>query len=289
MLSLILNLLRLLPLSVLYVIADYVVFPLLYYVSRYRRSIVEKNVAFAFPDLDDVERKKLEIGFYHFMSDFFAEVVYLQKMDEVELDRRLVFKNPDLVNDLVFEGNWVMCYMGHYANWEWLLAAAGRKLRNAAFIYSPLHNESVNTRLRSARERLGAKGIPIDEVSSYLSSKITVEDEQLKQSGVVIVIADQLPKEQYVRHFTRFMGIKSKVITGTESIVRRYGMIPIYCKVVPTARGYYECEFVPIHHAEQESCAKNEFTITDCYFAMLQQQIMEKPELWLWTHDRWRR
>jgi KDO2-lipid IV(A) lauroyltransferase len=32
-----------------------------------------------------------------------------------------------------------------------------------------------------------------------------------------------------------------------------------------------------------------DFEITDRYAQLLEEQIREEPELWLWTHNRWKR
>ena len=59
---------------------------------------------------------------------------------------------------------------------------------------------------------------------------------------VIFAASDQLPKERYVKHFHRFMGIKTKVLTGTESLINRYDMKVYYCHVKRVKRGYYVCQ-----------------------------------------------
>ena len=38
-----------------------------------------------------------------------------------------------------------------------------------------------------------------------------------------------------------------------------------------------------------DAAAAPEFALTDRYAQMLEEQIRQRPELWLWTHDRWKR
>ena len=48
-----------LPLGVHYAFADCVLYPVMYYVVRYRRAIVQKNLRLAFPDKSEAERKQI--------------------------------------------------------------------------------------------------------------------------------------------------------------------------------------------------------------------------------------
>ena len=52
-----------LPLRVQYALADGVLYPLLYYVARYRRGVVEKNLRLSFPDKTEAERRQIAKGF----------------------------------------------------------------------------------------------------------------------------------------------------------------------------------------------------------------------------------
>ena len=51
-------------------------------------------------------------------------------------------------------------------------------------------------------------------------------------------------------------------------------------------RGYYEAEFRLITHTPEQYA---DFEITDIYHRMLEETIRRQPELWLWSHNRWKR
>ena len=61
--------LALLPLSVLYVLAD-CLYVLIYHVVRYRRRLVEANLAACFPDKTEAERKAVCRQFYRNFADY---------------------------------------------------------------------------------------------------------------------------------------------------------------------------------------------------------------------------
>ena len=65
-----------LPLSVLYWFADYLIYPVMYHLMRYRRKLVAKNLRNSFPDKSEAERKAIEKAFYHQFCSTIVETIY---------------------------------------------------------------------------------------------------------------------------------------------------------------------------------------------------------------------
>ena len=75
-------------------------------------------------------------------------------------------------------------------------------------------------------------------------------------------------------------------MTGTERIAIKNHQALFYLDLRQIRRGYYEAEFkLMTRHPE----ALKEFEATDIYFRMLEEGIRQQPELWLWSHNRWKR
>ena len=69
-------LLSLLPLRVLYLFSD-AIYVLVYYVIGYRRKVVLDNLAIAFPEKSETERKRIAKRFYRNFIDTFIETIKL--------------------------------------------------------------------------------------------------------------------------------------------------------------------------------------------------------------------
>lgn len=266
-------------LGILYKFSLIILYPFVRYILRYRREVVKKNLAFAFPDKSEKEREWLEINFYKNLTDVLIEIIHLASMTVDELKKRLSWTiDPGFKEDC--KKNGTICFMGHYANWEWVIAALKLYTDSDVFIiYSPLHNSFVNSEMLRIRERFGGKLIRSDEVTNLIEKRSAKG-----KDSVFLALSDQLPKEKYVRHFHNFLGIKSKVITGTETLCQRYGFRPYFIEVMKTSKGYYHCNIKSI---PQEG--NSDWPVTDSYLDMLSSSIKCHPELWLWSHDRWRR
>jgi KDO2-lipid IV(A) lauroyltransferase len=75
-------------------------------------------------------------------------------------------------------------------------------------------------------------------------------------------------------------------MTGAERIASKNHQAIVFIEVIQRKRGYYEAEFKMItRHPEQ----LKEFEVTDIYYQMLEANIRRQPELWLWSHNRWKR
>ncbi|MNS12842.1 lipid A biosynthesis lauroyl acyltransferase [compost metagenome] len=81
------------------------------------------------------------------------------------------------------------------------------------------------------------------------------------------------------------MGIETPVHTGAEMLAKRYNMNVIFLKTKKVKRGYYESSFeILSENAEQVP----NYEITDQFLKLVEQQIYEAPEYYLWTHKRWK-
>ena len=81
------------------------------------------------------------------------------------------------------------------------------------------------------------------------------------------------------------MGIEVPVHTGAEILAKKYDMSMIFLKVKKVKRGYYEASFELL--SENTKDVPN-YEITDKFLTLVEQQIYEAPEYYLWTHKRWK-
>ena len=109
----------LLPMRVLYVLADFL-YIIIYRVLRYRLKVVRRNLAASFPEKSEQERRAIERGFYHHFADYIVETLKLAHISLEELQRRAYVQNPEVVDRLMDAGHpCCLLLMGHYGNWEW--------------------------------------------------------------------------------------------------------------------------------------------------------------------------
>jgi len=275
------KLLSLLPFGALYVISDICYYPL-YYVARYRRGVTRRNLTESFPEKSVEEIVAIEKRFYRFLADVAFESLKLLSASKEEIARRMRFTNIEEVNRLLGEGRSVSAFLGHYGNWEWLSTTALHTVKGAvvALVYHKLRNEPMDRLMRKIRESAGGLCVDMHQTVRFMAGT--------KAEGtpcMIGLIADQSPKMREVKHFMPFLNHKVPVLTGSEKTTKRYGYEAVFASVKRVRRGYYECEFSKLH---EDPASLPDFELTRLYYARLEREINETPELYLWTHNRFK-
>lgn len=277
-------LLSLLPLWLLYFVSDLLFFPT-YYLARYRRKIVRRNLTGSFPEKDLKEIVRIEKRFYHFFCDYIVETIKLFSMSEEQMKRRMVFKGVDhIVSAMEKEDkNFCFVYLGHYCNWEWIASLPYWCPDDVKCgqIYHPLYNKAFDRLFLRLRNQFGGECIAMKETLRRI-----IEMKRAKQKCIIGFISDQAPKWNSIHHWCDFLHRETPVFIGTERIGKQVDALIYYADVKRTRRGYYLCEFKPLTHRPKEV---PDYELTDRFTHLLEEMIKERPEFWLWSHKRWKR
>lgn len=276
--------LSLLPFRILYGMAD-IGYVLLYYIIRYRRGVVRKNLVTAFPEksIDDI--KTIERKFYHWFCDYFLEAIKLLSISEKELRRRFTIINSEEVEQCFQEGQDVAAILGHYCNWEWL-SCVGMNLppeRETGLIYHPLRNKTFDYLFRKLRSHeRNSHVIPKKDILRYVVTK--------KREGVSNIcgyISDQGPKWTNIHLWLPFLNHEyTPVFTGGERIMRKMNNAVFYVEMSRPKRGYYTATYKLITREPNTLPADD---ITRRFFCLLEETIRQEPAFYLWSHNRWKR
>lgn len=277
-------LLSLLPLWLLYFVSDLLFFPT-YYLARYRRKIVRRNLTGSFPEKDLKDIVRIEKRFYHFFCDYIVETIKLFSMSEEQMKRRMVFKGVDhIVSAMEKEDkNFCFVYLGHYCNWEWIASLPYWCPDDVKCgqIYHPLYNKAFDRLFLRLRNQFGGECIAMKETLRRI-----IEMKRAKQKCIIGFISDQAPKWNSIHHWCDFLHRETPVFIGTERIGKQVDALIYYADVKRTRRGYYLCEFKPLTHRPKEV---PDYELTDRFTHLLEEMIKERPDFWLWSHKRWKR
>ncbi len=267
------------PLPVLYALSG-LIYPIVYYIIRYRRKVVRTNLKHSFPEKSVEEITKIEKQFYRHFCDYVMETVKLLHISDDEMRCRMQFTNPEYIEQLRSDGRPIFLYLGHHANWEYIISITmwTSPELTAGQIYHPLSNKAMDKLIYRLRSRFNSIGIPQKQA---LRSIITmVRDGKQPLLGF---IADQRPPRRPEPEWMTFLNQDTPIITGGEAMGRKLNAHFVYGSMRCVHRGYYELTFQPIHPIEDE-----EFGYSKQYMRMLEQDIKTQPHLYLWTHKRWK-
>jgi KDO2-lipid IV(A) lauroyltransferase len=147
-------------------------------------------------------------------------------------------------------------------------------------IYKKINNPYFDKLVRDIRLKFKAKLITTKETIPKI-----IENNKLNKLCTYGFASDQSPRINSVFHWQKFMGIEVPVHTGAEMLAKKYDMNVIFIKIKKIKRGYYEASFEVL---SENVTQVPSYEISDRFIKLVEQQIYEAPEYYLWTHKRWK-
>ncbi len=255
-------------------------YPIAYYVIRYRRAIVRKQLIHSFPNKTSTEIIAIEKGFYRNFCKMIMESVRLFSITEDEVREKISISNATYLDELISNGKGVIVLVGHLNNWELMCVGVAPQLNHtSAVIYSPLSNSFMDRKVKQYRSRLGMLLFSRKEIKSWIKTC-------MKEPVVTFFLADQFPKKIKKIHHTTFLNQPTEVAMGAEIYARKFNWPVVYLHSKVDSNGIICLSFQPI---SDQPTKEKEGAITEMYVKLLEEQILESPESWLWTHRRWKK
>jgi len=273
-----LYLLSLLPLRVLYILSDGF-YALVYYALGYRRKVVMSNLQIAFPEKTEAERKAIGKKFYKNFIDSFIETIKMVSASDAYIEKR-VSGNWELLNEVYSTGRSLQIHLGHTFNWEWA-NLVGAKLMRYTFlgVYMPINNKTFDRLFRKLRSKSGSVLLPATDMRRAM---IPWRNKQY----AIGLVADQAPSNPEKSFWLSFFGKPTPFVTGPETGARASNIPVVFANIEKKRRGYYNVVFTV---AEDQPATLERGELTLRYARYLENVIRQQPDMWLWSHRRWKR
>lgn len=267
-----------LPLPLLYGFASLIGW-LAYRVFPYREELVHRNLALAFPQMDERALQRILRDYYAGFAQILVEIIKSAQMPAQEIRRRLRIRNLEQPLELLGQGRSVLFAAAHQCNWEWMLLGLSLELGyplDAA--YKPLVNPWAEREMKKVRARFGSRLVPAKDLLPDI----------IRRRGIVraiAMVADQEPTTSEHKHWTRFLNRDTAFYMGPEEISRATRLPVFFVAMRRVGRGFYEMEFELLALPE-ERLPPGE--LTERYARRVEQQIRAAPPDWPWSHKRWK-
>ena len=274
------RLIGLLPERVLYEGLGGLVHVVLYRIVRYRLKVVRENLAHSFPEKSEAERREIERKFYWQLAEVFVDTVYLATISKKRICERMVYPNTAEVEAAMQGQSWISA-MSHFGSWELTINYVCHTDHNVLAVYRPLHSVAFDLYYHRARARFGTQPVPMNDILR----EVVHAHRPGGRPVIVAMIADQTPPILDIRHWFRFLNQDTPFFSGLEKISTRFKM-PIYFMYIRKRPNHsYEADLLLIYDGKEELA---EYELTQRYIDKLEAMIRETPELWMWSHRRWK-
>ncbi len=274
-----LYLVSLLPFPVLYLLSDGMYF-ILFHILGYRKLVVYTNMRNSFPEKSDEEIHLLAKKYYRYLCDLTLETFKTLTISKKAMLKHCRFTPEALaVMDKMAAGNQsLILVLGHLGNWEWAGNSFSLLCKHHLYvIYHPLSNKHFDGLMYRMRSRFGTGLIPMKETFKQMLAN-------RGELTTTAFIADQSPTKEGA-HWMTFLNQETPVFKGTELIARKINYPIIYGSVKRLKRGYYAVSVEVLVEQPKETA---EGFITETHTRRLERDIIAQPEVWIWSHRRWK-
>ena len=244
-------------------------------------NTIYKNINLVFPNNDENENKKIIKNMWCNYGRTFAEYMFLdffRKNKSVNIK----VENLSKFDELKKSNRPLLFFSGHFANFELLAMTIEKNNFNICALYRPLNNIFLNPVMKYLRTKYLCK----DQIPKSIPGKSKDGTRQLlnriKNKKHIALMVDQKVNEGIKVDL-----FKKKALTinipAQLALKHGYSLIPIEIKRESNAN------FV-IHIKEniKINSEDNQLSITEKINRELEEMILNNPEQWIWTHDRWR-
>lgn len=268
----------LLPMKVLYIISDGIYF-LIYRVFGYRKKVVMSNLAIAFPEKSHPEKEKIARQFYKNFVDNFIEAIKLFSGGPKYGLKKIEFDNS-MIEELYRKGKSCQVHLGHNFNWELAnIAVPAFTSYPILAVYMPIENKALDKVFYKLRSSGGSIMIPATDIKNAMMP-------YRNSQYALALVADQVPGNPNRAYWLNFFGKPAPFARGPEKGARSADLAVIFSQIYKPRRGLYKMEFTLVTENAGEL---PEGELTRRYVDYLEKVIRDHPDVWLWSHRRWKR
>lgn len=272
-----LYLLSLLPLRVLFLFSDFA-YIILYYIVGYRKKVVHYNLSIAFPDKPESERKEIAKRFYKNFTDNFIETIKLLSADVAYINEHFT-GDYSIFEQLYQQGRKSQVHLGHNFNWEMAnVAVAANISQQLLTLYMPIESKIFDRLFLKLRSVTGVVMLPATKIRSAI---LPWRNTQYS----LALVADQSPAEPTNAYWVSFFGRPTAFLRAPENGARVGNLPVIFSSFIKTKRGHYH-GFFELAEDSPASLPKGE--LTKRYAQYLEAFIRKHPDMYLWSHRRWK-
>jgi KDO2-lipid IV(A) lauroyltransferase len=245
-----------------------------------RRATALANLEAALPELDRTARRSVARGAFRQMMSQAAELLSWDRLDAVALCRNWKLEGWEHIAGTGRPSPGAFLMTAHFGHWEIIGPAVSLYAPPVAALVRPLDNPRLDSALAGIRSRFGLTLIHKRGAARHLVRT-------LHAGGKIVVLLDQRvrPRDAVVVPFFGRPALTSSLVAR---LALKHGtpVVPVFA--YPEPGGTYRIVArPPIEPQGRGEGAVGE--LTQRYLDAVEAEIRQRPELWLWMHDRWKR
>ena len=241
------------------------------------KKLIHSNLKKAFPDISLDHLNGITKMMWNNYGRVFAEYMFIKKFREDRSNKNIIIEGQEILEDIKKKNKSVVFISGHLSNFELMAMHIEKSGIKLSAIYRPLNNIFLN----KIMERIRIKYICKYQIKKGIGGmKKLMHLKKLNYSTALMI-------DQGVSQGIRSDFFNQKALTTTipAQLVKKFKIpiVPIFIERINNINFKIVIKN-PITFDNEETTK----TITDKLNLVLEKMISYKPELWIWSHNRWK-
>ena len=241
------------------------------------KKLIHSNLKKAFPDIGLEHLNGITKMMWNNYGRVFAEYMFIKEFREDRSNKNIIIEGQEILEDIKKKNRSVVFISGHLSNFELMAMHIEKSGIKLSAIYRPLNNIFLN----KIMERIRKKYICKYQIKKGIGGmKKLIHLKKLNYSTALMI-------DQRVSQGIRSDFFNQKALTTTipAQLVKKFKIpiVPIFIERFNNINFKIVVKS-PITFDNEETTK----TITDKLNLVLEKMISYKPELWIWSHNRWK-
>ena len=243
---------------------------------RSKKLIIE-NLEKSFKDVNKKNINSIYHQIWKSYGRILSNYVFIKDFRNNRLIKFLKIEGHDILEKIRKNDKPVIFISGHFDNFELMAMEIEKGGINLAAIYRPLNNIYLNKVMENIRKKFICK-TQVKKGKGGVREMLTL----FKKGFSIALMIDQRVSEGIK---SKFFNREASTTTIPAQLIKRFN-----CEVVPVNiyrkdNHYFNIKFYdPITFSNNESI--NE--ITQDLNLVIEKMILNNPDQWIWTHNRWK-
>ena len=241
------------------------------------KNLIHQNIRKVFPNIDEKKMNEIVSSMWDNYGREFAEYVFIKKFRITSLNSNIIIEGIEILNEIKKNNQKVIFISGHFSNFELMAMQLEKTGIKIAAIYRPLNNIFLN----KIMERIRKKYICKNQIKKGIRGLKDLLKFNKEGCSTALMIDQRVSEGSKLDFFNE----KAFTTTIPAQLVKKFNMpvVPIFIERFDGIKFKMKVQ-KPIYFPENNSIDE----ITVRLNKTLERMILDSPNYWIWSHNRWK-
>ena len=259
--------------------SSYIGGKILEYIGPFFRSkkLIKKNIYKAYPNLNSNKINKIIKNMWNNYGRILSEYIFMSNFRNSKINSNLIIEGHDVLEQIKKGSSPVIFVSGHFSNFELMAMQIEKSGVNLSALYRPLNNMFLNVIMEKIRTKYICKK-QIKKGISGMRELLT----SFKNGNSIALMIDQRVSEGIK---SKFFGDDAFTTTIPAQFVKKFNcqVVPVYIERLNGVNFKMKIN-KPLQFEKNSSIEE----ITKYLNIWLEKMILDNPDQWIWSHNRWK-